>query len=1080
MANKSILDVDVNASSGNDDAFFINSNQSLKQIKKNNIRFDYDTHIENKPAINGVELRGGEIKLSELGVASKDEVSKKADEIIHTARGERIAVGDSAGALFGKSEQIQTKGYQLFDASKIQTKAAYGATITNNGDGSFTIGGSGNLTGNILIQYALTNEEAKKLFKAGRVTLKGDKTSPFIYLKFKNAAGTIKELQTIGEDSARYLDLTSEHINSEGFQASLGIYGNSGSAIVPGTVKPMVYQDGDGTWESFSDGKASPSMEYKQDPESVGDGGELEVKVKNSNLFGGEDLAKKIVESGGTRSGNLVSFMCEKSKGSILFSDFEDDTEYTLILYGMCKNSQYSATNISVTYNDSFSGGSVGQFTKKGEFSYCVHKIRSGAKRLLIVWDSTGTDIDITKSGLFKGQVDLSDFIESNTQTFSVSTPNGLPGLPVDSGGNYTDSNGQQWICDEMDFKRGKYVQRVRQFPLNICNPHYHTSYSSDSYYCFDLINPNNNDTKNIYKRAVLCNAFVAKNGSNMQHINDIEGISTNPETRYSEYIYIRVKASRLPGGKDAGQFRKWLIDNNVQIIEQINPIETDIPEETMTAYRKLCTNYPSTVVQNGDNAYMEVDYATYTCRANKEDVKDLVDRIEDLQSYVGYYTDNHVVGLQVDYKNKTFKRLAGAKCLKPGADFDKYKMFGGRRKCIVEDSGKIVAWHGDKNYTEDGSLGQVMVYQPAFYYRVQPLELDPIDTGIGHHLRKANYYVSDIPSPGFKRHPAFYDANGNEIDYFLTSAYEGSIWDVDGDAYLLQDEQVMNAGGDKFSSISGARPASGSTQGLARTAIEQMAQNRGANWHGDLIKQVSAEQMLMIIEMGMMNLQTAIAQGVVTLPWETGSDKTSSYAAVTGSTSGIGNGTERAERTTTYEGGVAKEYTIDGKTSVCWRGKENFWGNIWKFVYGINIWGNGKMGGGQPYICSDFNFAENKNSGNYEGAGFTATNVAGYISAMGYSTICDWLFIASECTGNSSLPVGDYTYITQNLNGYRIALLGGGWYGGGGAGAFYWTLTYGVGGRGRDIGGRLVYIPTRDSEPYKSNLASWRQEVSK
>lgn len=59
MANKSILDVDVNASSGNDDAFFINSNQSLKQIKKNNIRFDYDTHIENKPAINGVELRGG-------------------------------------------------------------------------------------------------------------------------------------------------------------------------------------------------------------------------------------------------------------------------------------------------------------------------------------------------------------------------------------------------------------------------------------------------------------------------------------------------------------------------------------------------------------------------------------------------------------------------------------------------------------------------------------------------------------------------------------------------------------------------------------------------------------------------------------------------------------------------------------------------------------------------------------------------------------------------------------------------------------------------------------------------------------
>lgn len=356
----------------------------------------------------------------------------------------------------------------------------------------------------------------------------------------------------------------------------------------------------------------------------------------------------------------------------------------------------------------------------------------------------------------------------------------------------------------------------------------------------------------------------------------------------------------------------------------------------------------------------------------------------------------------------------------------------------------------------------------------------DPIETGIGYHLRKANYYVSEKPRAGFRLHPAFYDANGNEIDYFLTSAYEGSIWDADGDAYLLQDEQVMNAGGDKFSSISGARPASGSTQGLTRTAIEQMAQNRGANWHGDLIKQVSAEQMLMIIEMGMMNLQEAIAKGVVALPSETGSDKTSSYAAVTGSTSGIGNGTGRAERTTTYEGGVAKEYTVDGKTSVCWRGKENFLGNIWKFVYGINIWGNGKMGGGQPYICSDFNFAENKNSGNYEGAGFTATKVPGYISAMGYSTICDWLFIASECTGNSSLPVGDYIYITQNLNGYRTAIFSGCWHAGNGSGAFCWAISNREGTRDRYIGGRLVYIPTRDTAEYTAAIASWNEQMKK
>lgn len=506
------------------------------------------------------------------------------------------------------------------------------------------------------------------------------------------------------------------------------------------------------------------------------------------------------------------------------------------------------------------------------------------------------------------------------------------------------------------------------------------------------------------------------------------------------------------------------------EVITQANAAKTNLDNSVKTANQ---------VLQSLDSENTAAASNIEELRSENFNSQEILAGVADLRAYLGL-TDDDIVGVQVDYKNKSFKRIAGAVNLTKGADFDRFSMFGGRRRCNVADDGTIVAWHGDPDYKEDGTMGQVMVYQPKFYYLVCPVVYDPIETGIGYHLRKANYYVSEKPRAGFRLHPAFYDANGNEIDYFLTSAYEGSIWDADGDTYLLQDEQVMNAGGDKFSSISGARPASGSTQGLTRTAIEQMAQNRGANWHGDLIKQVSAEQMLMIIEMGMMNLQTAIAQGVVTLLWETGSDKTSSYAAVTGSTSGIGNGTGRAERTTTYEGGVAKEYTVDGKTSVCWRGKENFWGNIWKFVYGINIWGNGKMGGGQPYICSDFNFAENKNSGNYEGAGFTATNVAGYISAMGYSTICDWLFIASECTGNSSLPVGDYTYITQNLNGYRIARLGSSWDSGSYAGAFCWNLSNGVGFRARAVGGRLVYIPTRDSAEYTAAIASWKEQMKK
>lgn len=557
-----------------------------------------------------------QIKTNKADIA--DLMQTKAGAIINSAKGERIAVGDSAGAffegmkLYGKSEQVQTKGYQLFDASKIPTKSAGGATVTNNGDGSFTISGSGNLTNGFDAAYSLKHEDFIKIFKPGTLTIKTEqKTLPYVYINVVKSGEYKTTLFTTYDSATRSVNLPQEYFDDVSYTFLIGINGSIGNTIKTGTIKPMLYQDGDGTWEPFTGGKPSPSMEYKQDPESSGDGGELEVKVKNSNLLGGEELAKKIVESGGTRSGNLVSFMCEKSNGSILFSDFEDDAEYTLILYGMCKNSQYSTTNISVTYNDSFSGGSAGKFTKKGEFSYCVKNIRPGAKRLLIVWDSTGTDIDITKSGLFKGKVTLSDFIESNIQTFSVSTPNGLLGLPVDSDGNYTDSNGQQWICDEMDFKRGKYVQRVKKVVFN----------GSEDW---NLERISQKGFANFYVRnlsGIRANSNVLSN----QFRNQTTVISETTEEGIANLstLYVRIDKTKAD---NANKFKEILKTNNLEICYQLaTPIETDIPEETMTAYRNLYTNYPSTVIQNDSGAGMEVEYVADTKQFILDQIKALV-----------------------------------------------------------------------------------------------------------------------------------------------------------------------------------------------------------------------------------------------------------------------------------------------------------------------------------------------------------------------------------------------------------------------------------------------------------------------
>ena len=529
--------------------------------------------------------------------------------------------------------------------------------------------------------------------------------------------------------------------------------------------------------------------------------------------------------------------------------------------------------------------------------------------------------------------------------------------------------------------------------------------------------------------------------------MEEINGVRTVRQTVNGETTKVPIRYM------DTSEFDAMFTEKVKQEVDNLDLGKRINDAESKVSAMNTKVNGLATSVSETKNL---VDEYTDDIATNTANIKTNTDDIAEIINYIGL--SKEIVGLQVDYKNKTFKRLANAVGRSAGADFDSFNMYGGRRKCNVADNGTINAFYGDSGYVEDGSNGQVMVYQPKFYYCVIPLEIEKQADGKGYHLRKANYYVSDLPRTGFKVHPAFIDANGNEVDYVFIGSYEGSIYDTSAGAYLTADEQVMSNSEDKFCSIANVKPASGLSQDLTRPKIEQMAQNRGSNWHLENIKIVSMEQLLCMIELGTLNFQTAIGQGVVSIS-DNGSYNCSS---LTGSTASLGNGTGRASQTINDKGGTQTTETADGKTSVCYRGVENDWGNIWKFIIDPNIYGNGSMKSGEPYYCDDFVFAENKNSGNYKGAGFTATNANGYVSAMGWSEECDWMFIASECLGNSSLPVGDYHYISANLNGYRIALLGGAWNDGIRAGGFCWSLNAGVGCRVRYVGGRLVYVPKK------------------
>lgn len=418
----------------------------------------------------------------------------------------------------------------------------------------------------------------------------------------------------------------------------------------------------------------------------------------------------------------------------------------------------------------------------------------------------------------------------------------------------------------------------------------------------------------------------------------------------------------------------------------------------------------------------------------------DNIESLPDIMGYAGYMPEN-VYGVEINLATPsapTFTRLAGAVGKTAGADFDSINAFN-RRRCNVDDNGTVNAYYDDVDYIEDGSNGQVMVEQPRFYYKVVPLVTSPIDNGIGSHVTRARYYISDSMIEGFKLHPAFIK-DGLERPKIYLSAYEGSVYDTSATEYLLADEQIADftpTTGDMLSSIAGAKPASGLTQNLTRANSRTLAANRGAGWSLATVQSVSASQLLFLVEYASFNTQTAVGRGVTDKENGTGNE-----SEVTGATTGLGNSSGAAAGT-------------DGLVSISYRGEENFWGNIWSWVDGLNVYAYSKH---YAYIA-DHDFADDTTTG-YENAGFTLAKSSSYISAFGYSSSFDWLFLPSAAAGSDSNPVGDHFYQKNTEVGVLVPMIGGRWAYGLKTGGFCWYLASDSSHSARGLGARLLYVP--------------------
>ena len=194
----------------------------------------------------------------------------------------------------------------------------------------------------------------------------------------------------------------------------------------------------------------------------------------------------------------------------------------------------------------------------------------------------------------YEGEINVSvSNSGTQSQALTLSTPGGLPGIPVTSGGNYTDESGQQWVCDEIDLKRGKYVQRVGKRVVDGTE----IKFTADS--AGDYWNLPQQSAPGISIQWIAISKYfpIGVFGGNIEY----SFLFTGP----------RPMSPYFPLIDELNAFcaEKYADGQPLEIYYIMAPIETDLPAEEIAAYQALHTYSPTTTVGNDAEAWMKVGY---------------------------------------------------------------------------------------------------------------------------------------------------------------------------------------------------------------------------------------------------------------------------------------------------------------------------------------------------------------------------------------------------------------------------------------------------------------------------------------
>lgn len=537
--------------------------------------------------------------------------------------------------VFGWSKQERTTGAQLLDIKNVSSSRGEIASTQHDGyvitaQGIYAEGDNNSAYRNVSIKLD-TAKVAGKIITASVESAENDagETLSLIcdinYLKPDGAIswnlfGMNKPI-TVSIPADAKLVRCRIHIIEEN-KKTIG-YGTYTT-----TIKGLMVSIGDKVipWEPYTGGQPSPSPDYPQEIVSAGSDGKIGVEVRGKNLF----------ELTGIRDNEYLRI--EKIENNTIYArptnmnaESPGTTNYS---NGWVNFSEKIKVISGILYTISLSYKAVQKMIEIEKLDPARILVFKDSENIILneeIKQEIGKYVDVEIPLLIPDGTDSIYFtitcnncsvaikniqIEEGGYTFyepyhepqslSISTPTGLPAIPVDTDGNYTDANGQQWIADYVDLKREKYVQNVCDLPLKDIDLEWCTwgvNYivsNGTGFYAYLTKYAHVGNTKIL---ATICQHNIDAWGGREIGCNAV--VNNN-------YITISLHTSDLDDASD----NKKAIESFKKIVEQTDthvlyvraePIERDLTPEEIQAYKNLVTYAGTTIVENDAECYMEV-----------------------------------------------------------------------------------------------------------------------------------------------------------------------------------------------------------------------------------------------------------------------------------------------------------------------------------------------------------------------------------------------------------------------------------------------------------------------------------------